>query len=284
MITKYDDFKPEILESGEPLLVSDMPNEVYHSLPGISKSGLDLIARSPAHYAFREFKKPTAAMNLGSAAHAAILEPELFERDYLVLKNITDKRSSEYKQAVKQFAPEFILTANDAASVLNMRDAVAQNTQATERLRAHNGIAELSVFAHDPHTGVLCKARFDHVTLDGRATDLKTTVDLRDFARSVANYRYHVQQAFYSDVWHWATGCDLEDFLFLAVEKDLPCANRLIALDKPSVDYGRKLYREALNTYAKCLKTDTWPMPDMSLEYITLPSWAADPEEYEGEF
>lgn len=280
----YKNFDPAMLETGQPVIVTEMPNDVYHSLPGISKSGLDLIARSPAHYAFRSYSAPTAAMSLGSAAHAAILEPSVFKRDYLFLYDVTDRRSSEYKQAAKTHAPEFILTAKETQAVTAMQDAVLQNEAAQARLTAHNGVAELAVFARDPKTGVLVKCKFDHVTLDGFATDLKTTRDLRDFARSVANYRYHVQQAFYEDVWLWATGYTLQDFLFLVVESELPCANRLIALDKPSVDYGRKLYREALDVYADCLASDAWPMPDMSIEYITLPSWAADPEQYEGEF
>jgi exodeoxyribonuclease VIII len=117
------------------------------------------------------------------------------------------------------------------------------------------------------------------LTLDLLSVDLKTTQDLRDFAKSAANYRYHVQAAFYTDVFEWATGKQLTGFEFLAVEKDAPNASRIFVLDTPSFDYGRKLYREALNTYAECLQKDEWPLPSCDeIEYITLPYWAADPD------
>ena len=39
-------------------LISGMPNDVYHSVPdSISKSGLDLINRSPAHYFYAQKKR-----------------------------------------------------------------------------------------------------------------------------------------------------------------------------------------------------------------------------------
>ena len=61
-----------------PSIIKDMPNEVYHAHESISKSGLDLILRSPAHYRFRERSEPTRAMQLGTASHTAILEPARF--------------------------------------------------------------------------------------------------------------------------------------------------------------------------------------------------------------
>lgn len=283
---KYSEFSSGMLDditTGNGLIIIGMPNDVYHALPGISKSGLDLIARSPAHYAFREYREPTRAMQLGSATHAAILEPELFAKQYMLLTDVSDRRGSEYKQAVKEYGADNVLTSAEAQQVRGMVDAVKQNPHAVQRLN-EAGEAELSVFARDPETDVLVKCRFDFLSMSGKSLDLKTTQDLRDFARSVANYRYHVQQAFYEDVYFWATGEYLQAFDFLALESSVPHANRIITLDTPSVDYGRKLYREALNAYAECLESDTWPMPSFEPEFITLPSWAADPEQYEGEF
>lgn len=274
-IIDYSELTPELAAAG--CLVLNMPNEAYHAYGGISKSGLDLIDRSPAHYAYRAPREPSRAMVIGSATHAAILEPEQFDKQYMLLRDVTDRRSSAYKQAAEQFGADNVLTGSEADSVIGMRDAVSLNPSAVELLTAP-GYVEIAVFATDPETGVLVKCKFDKLLNDLRSVDLKTTQDLRDFAKSVANYRYHVQQAYYSDVFAWATGLQLESFEFLAVEKDAPNASKLFALDTPSIDYGRKLYRQALNTYAECLKNNEWPMPNGELEYITLPSWAADPE------
>lgn len=274
-IIDYSELTPELAAQG--CLVINMPNDVYHAYAGISKSGLDLIARSPAHYAYRSPNEPTRAMVIGSATHAAILEPDVFAKQYMLLKDVTDRRSSAYKQAVEQFGADNVLTGTEADAVAGMQAALQLNVAAKQRLDAP-GWCEIACFASDPVTGVLVKCKFDKLTRDLLSVDLKTTQDLRDFAKSVANYRYHVQAAFYADVFEWATGEQLNGFEFLAVEKEAPNASRIFLLDTPSVDYGRKLYREALDVYADCLRNDTWPMPAGDVEYITLPYWAADPE------
>jgi exodeoxyribonuclease VIII len=274
-IITYEELTPELARAG--CLVTGMPNDAYHAYEGISKSGLDLIARSPAHYAYRTASEPSRAMVIGSATHAAILEPEQFDKQYMLLRDVTDRRSSVYKQAAEQFGADNVLTGTEADAVIGMRESVRLNSTAVELLDAE-GYVEIAAFATDPITGVLVKCKFDKLLKDLRSVDLKTTQDLRDFAKSVANYRYHVQQAYYSDVFAWATGLQLESFDFLAVEKDAPNASRLFRLDTPSIDYGRKLYRQALDLYAECLSRNEWPMPSGETEYITLPSWAADPD------
>ena len=69
-----------------PGVYAGIPNAEYHGGPGISKSGLDLIARSPLHYrASRDAandNEQTAAMRIGTAAHPLILEPDLFVGGY----------------------------------------------------------------------------------------------------------------------------------------------------------------------------------------------------------
>jgi len=278
-IIEYSELTPELAASG--CLVTGMPNDAYHAYAGISKSGLDLVARSPAHYAYRAAVEPSRAMIIGSATHAAIFEPDVFAKQYMLLKDVTDRRSSAYKEAVKVHGEDNVLTGKEADSVAGMQAALQLNHHA-KLLLDDDCWNEIACFATDPVTGVLVKCKFDKLTRGLIGVDLKTTQDLREFAKSVANYRYHVQQAFYADVFEWASiDYKLQAFYFLAVEKDAPNASRIFVLDTPSVEYGRKLYREALNTYAECLANNEWPLPDGGTEYITLPSWAADPEQQE---
>lgn len=62
----------------------ELTNEQYHAIPAVSKSDLDKIDRSPAHYKFAKDnpQPPTTAMIRGTIVHAAILEPDRFEVDY----------------------------------------------------------------------------------------------------------------------------------------------------------------------------------------------------------
>jgi hypothetical protein len=268
--------KPGIYTSGQ------LSNDDYHGMPGISKSGLDLIARSPAHYRFGERKEASRAMEIGTAIHCAILEPERFSADYMLLREVTDRRASAYKQAVTVWGAERVLTGTEADRVAGMQESVAGNPDLATYMQA-SGRCELSVFAIDPETGVLVKCRFDKLTDTGAAVDLKKTQDLRDFGKAVANYGYHVQAAFYTDVWKWATGEDLSEFVFAAVEELMPHASAPIWLDEEALDIGRIIYRKALNTYAECIASDEWPGIAGQSQIIQLPSWYISQFENESE-
>lgn len=64
-------------------------NAEYHGGPGVSKSGLDLVRRSPAHFKHAmdqrdagAEREETAAMRVGSAEHGILLEGAQFEQEY----------------------------------------------------------------------------------------------------------------------------------------------------------------------------------------------------------
>jgi hypothetical protein len=256
-------------------IIPSMPSAEYHSAAGISKSGLDLIARSPAHYRFGAPREPSRAMEIGTAIHTAILEPDRFASEYMLLKGVEDRRSAVYKDAVKTHGSERTLTGPESDRVAAMQESVYANPHAAGFLRDPACQRELSVFTTDPETGVGVKARFDAM-LTGRSLDLKKTQDARPdmFAKSVANYRYHVQAAFYSDVWKWETGEELRAFGFLAIEDEAPNATAIYVLDDDALEYGRRLYRRDLHLYAKCLDAGEWPALETKPQVLTLPAWA----------
>ena len=57
-------------------LIRNMPASEYHSTRRVSKSGLDKIARSPAHYvaAIKSPSAPSKSMRIGTAVHSLVLE------------------------------------------------------------------------------------------------------------------------------------------------------------------------------------------------------------------
>jgi hypothetical protein len=257
------------------MITTELQNAEYHKYAAISKTGLDKIDRSAAHFMFGEKREPSRHMVIGTAIHTAVFEPARYADDYMTLKEVKVRTASEYKQAVKARGDETTLTGPEGDFVAGMQESVQQNREASAILQAP-GRAELSVITTDPQTGVAVKCRFDWLTDDGRALDLKKTQDCRmdAFGRSIANYRYHVQAAFYSDVWLWETGETLQWFKFLAVEERLPHASKIWQLPEPEMDFGRAEYRKNLDEYARCLDANDWPMPDSSSEYICLPVWA----------
>jgi hypothetical protein len=269
-----------------PMLVLNMPSDIYHAWPdSISKSGLDLIARSPAHYAYKEPAEQTRHKEIGTAIHTALLEPERFKADYVMLRDVTDRRASAYKEATKVHPASNVLTGSEADYVSGMQEAVYAHPQARRAL-TQEGCTESSLFVNDPVTGVLVRVRYDLLTESGEAYDLKKSQDARAdaFARSIYNYGYHIQAALYQDAYEWATGKTLACFKIIAVEDRLPHAVMVYRIDDTAIAEGRRAYREALDTYAQCAASGQWPAYECAEdELIGLPEWVIRKMEYEME-
>lgn len=259
-----------------PCFIEGMPKEVYHSHPeGVSSSGLKLVERSPAHYRYQAARAPSRAMEIGTAIHTALLEPERFTTDYVLLKDVKDRRASEYKAATKVHGTERVLVASEADQVAGMQEAVLSNPAMSERLNAE-GWRELSLFARDPETGVLIRVRYDLLTVSGIAVDLKSCQDARpdEFSKSIFNYGYDLQAALYMDAFEWATGKPIGAFEFAAVEKEMPHGHKLYLPDETMIQEGRRSYRAALNLFAECERSGDWPcLTCDGPELISLPSW-----------
>lgn len=253
---------------------SKLSNTDYHQSEGISKSGLDLFARSPAHYRYSAKREPTSAMSLGSATHAAILEPDVYSTQYIILRDAPDRRSSVYKEAVKQRGAEYVLLGKEADQIAGMQEAVRSNPHAAALLAA--GYAEQSLFTRDPVTGVIVRVRYDWITAAGQPVDLKTTQDAGDeaFGKSIMNYRYHVQDVLYCDAWEWAFGEQPPPMLFLAVESEMPHCTAIHRIPHDFRQYARKLYRAELNRYAACLESGEWPGLPSEPHTTQMPGWA----------
>ena len=263
----------------KPGFVRGMSNEDYHASKGISKSGLDKIARSPAHYKAEKPFKSTRAMEIGTAIHAAILEPERFDKEYVVAD--CDARTLKaYKDLKKEHGGELTLTRPEADKVNGMRESVEADLEIMSMLSMEGAEFELSAFAVDPETGINIRSRFDHLNaIKHFSIDVKKTQDIRKFAKSVNDYRYHVQDAFYGHVYKILTGHELTMF-FLAIEEEAPHTCKLFEIDYSAQGIGEYYSRRDLNVYADCLKSGEWPGPQVA-STIELPYYAH--KQYEDE-
>lgn len=259
-----------------------VPEDAYHAGPGISKSGLWIISQqSPAHFKFPPAKDEDsttarAAKDFGSAAHIAILQPELFEGR--VVKGPEDRRGNKWKDADEWCAAEgkTLLIASAYDEVLAMRDAVHADPWINGIITGGKPIVEASGYWIDPETGELCRCRPDLYREDlGIIIDLKSSLSAHPdaFARSVINYGYHAQEAHYSDGWT-ALGKPVSGFVFLAWEKKSPYAFGVYELPPSIVEEGRALMRKALNRYAECKKVNRWPAYGEGVQELSFKRWA----------
>lgn len=258
------------------MIVYTLPNADYHAHPAISKSGLDRINQSPAHYRawLTEPRKETPALALGSAAHAYILERDSFFDRYAVAPDGIDRRTKDGKAQWAEFEAQAngktVIKAEDLQQIDRMAASVLAHESARELLS--EGRAEVSAFGNLWDVDVKCRP--DWLREDGLVVDLKTTQSAHpdSFAKSIANYSYHRQASFYSDILR-SEGIDVKAFIFIAVESLPPYSVAVYELDDDAIELGREETFRLLEIYSECLKSNNWPAYSSKIEKISLPLW-----------
>jgi hypothetical protein len=262
-----------------------MNNTDYHAHAAISKSHLDQVAKSPLHYWARYLDpnrvvpEPTPAMAIGSAVHTHVLELDQWDARYVSAPDGIDRRTKAGKAEWEAFTTaatgRTVLPKADADLVMRMAHSVFTHPAAA-MLLALPGKAETTHMWTDAATGLQCKCRPDWLTDDGRLlVDLKTTEDAsaRGFAKSIAQWRYHVQASWYLDGIEQATGARPEQFLFLCVEKKAPYAVAVYAADAEMIAAGAQTAARDLDVLATCKAAGAWPGYSDQIEPISLPPW-----------
>jgi hypothetical protein len=262
-----------------------MNNTDYHAHAAISKSHLDQVARSPLHYWARYLDpnrivpEPTPAMAIGSAVHTHVLELDQWDARYVSAPDGIDRRTKAGKAEWEAFTTaatgRTVLPKADADLVMRMAHSVFSHPAAA-MLLALPGKAETTHMWTDAATGLQCKCRPDWLTDDGcLLVDLKTTEDAsaRGFAKSIAQWRYHVQASWYLDGVEQATGTRPEQFLFLCVEKKAPYAVAVYAADAEMIAAGAQTAARDLDVLATCKAANAWPGYSDQIEPISLPPW-----------
>lgn len=268
-------------EDLKPGLYQNILNEAYHAGPGVSKSGLWTIhSQSPAHFRFPAEKEETtqskAVKDFGNACHLAILEPELFEKK--VVRGPKDRRGNKWSDLEEACALDgrILLIEKQFDNVLALRDTIHANAWLNGIITGGKPIVEASGYWIDQETGELCRCRPDLLRRDIRiALDVKSTLSAHPeaFSRSVVNYGYHSQEAFYSDGLA-ALGEKVDGFVFLAFEKEPPFAFGVYELPPSIVEEGRAIMRKALDTYHDCKKADHWPAYGAGVTELSFKRWA----------
>ncbi|ECI6407135.1 exodeoxyribonuclease VIII [Salmonella enterica subsp. enterica] len=274
-ITVPDDIQPGIYY--------DIPNEAYHAGPGVSKSQLDDIADTPAIYLWRKNApvdtEKTKSLDTGTAFHCRVLEPEEFSKRFIIAPEF-NRRTSAGKEEEKTFLEECartgrtVLTAEEGRKIELMYQSVMA-LPLGQWLVESAGYAESSVYWEDPETGILCRCRPDKIIPDFHwIMDVKTTADIQRFRTAYYDYRYHVQDAFYSDGYRAQFG-EIPTFIFLVASTTAECGRYPVEIFMMGEDAklaGQREYRRNLQTLAECLNNDEWP----AIKTLSLPRWAKE--------
>ena len=262
------------LKAFTPGIYDCYSNELYHAYAAVSKSDLDLLHRSAAHYraSMTTPREETADMRLGTALHCSVLEPERFTSTYIVVEG--DRRTKAVKETVKavEEAGKIVMSPDDMDAVQGMTNSIMESKNAVTLFQGAG--AELSAFADFDGTPVKCRPDIFSEQL-GLIIDLKTTVDAshEGFARACRRFRYHVQDAWYRHVLARVLGVDADDdlsFVFCAVEKTPPYAVAWYTLDPKDGELGWNEALADLHVYQTANETGLWSGYSPKIETLSL--------------
>lgn len=239
-------------------------NAEYHGYrEAISKSRLANMSVCPAYFKWCEDNQtePSEDMVLGSAFHKIVLEPETFDKEFMIMPHF-DRRTKEgrlgYENLMNKVQGECItlITKEQYDTICGMRDSIMSNPYAKKLI---NGNIEQSMYFTDELTKVECKCRPDvwrKVADRVVITDLKSAKSVmpNEFMRDCVKYHYDLQTAMYRDGASKVLGVpkDNIDFVFIAVEKKPPYLLNIMQADTYVIQKGEADFREYIGTYAEC--------------------------------
>jgi len=223
-------------------------------------------------------KDDTESLVKGHAAHAALLEPDVFAKLYATMPNFGDYRTKAAKEKraawEKEHQNSISINEEQHATAVSIRDRILADPE-LRQLFDGPGKNESTILWTDEETGLECKARTDRLTIFKGyqiLIDLKTARNITDYGcqSAMADLGYAVRMAFYRDALDLVQPADWRVALVWALNTP-PYTYRMTELMDEDLAEGRAAYRHYLNLHAECLANDAWPGYPIGFEPLGLP-------------
>jgi hypothetical protein len=249
-----------MIQSQQIQYVKDTFAEYLGKVDYYSASDIKNFLKSPKMFFYDKYTKVKEENQrhfaIGSAVHEMILEPQLFNSNYLVAPKF-DKRTKEGKESFAKFNEmaqgKTILFEDEYAMVLEMAVNVKNNHTFMELL--NDSYYEVSCYTICPYTGLNIRLRPD-ILPKSKSTivDIKSCIESspKRFKSDVYSYGYSISAAFYLDF------LKRENYVFAAIEKQAPFQSSLYVLNDDMVEYGRQQYRMALDLIKWSIDNNYW--------------------------
>jgi hypothetical protein len=237
-----------------------IPFDEYAAMEGANWSKVKRIwQKSPLHYKAAlesEEDEDTVGRAMGREVHRLVLEPDT-EPDYVLWKG-GDRRGKEWNEFKAANEGKTIFKPNEVNAVYLQAQAIVKHPVAMSYLRG--ATFEQTLQWVNAPTGLKCKGRTD-AQKPGILIDLKGcgSVVARDFAREAAKNGYHLQLAHYIDGIKTITGIPPAKVIIIAVETKAPYDVAVYEIPREPLQQAAEELAYALETLAKCIKTDIWP-------------------------
>lgn len=256
-----------------------IPSATYHAdpadEPSLSSSIAKLLLERPPYWAWAAHPKlnpewkpaePKAAFDIGSAAHALLLEEgagiEMVEAD-----NWLTKAAKEQRDALRAQGITPILT-KDFERTLEM-SRIATAFLASYGIDVSKTDNECTMIAEVE--GVLCRTRAD-IFMPGRIIDYKTTgVSLDVFNKQASKFGYDLQAVLYLNV---AAELNLAcEWAFLVQETTAPYPVQMFKPTREFLEVGRRKLMQALSIWSECMLLGEWPGYPRDVQLLDAMPW-----------
>jgi exodeoxyribonuclease VIII len=282
----------------QPGVYDNIQAEDYHRILGLTKSGLMMMRKSPAHF-WHWMTSPsdpsTKAMHIGTATHLAVFEPEKWNDEIIVVPEDAPKKPTKaqmdakkpsedavasiawWKKFNEEAGNKIILTSEEEATVRAMSAMVRNNAEVLPYLIHPSAKIETSIVSVEKVKGldIVCKGRCDLITMDNTVIlDLKTCEDAsaEGFSKSFMSFGYWMQAAHYIAICR-ASGIPIERFLFVAVEKNPPYCTAVYELDAESLEKAFLIRQRLMENLSDCIARNEFPAYTKGVNALTMPPW-----------
>ena len=231
----------------------------YHDRPEVSATMIKSMAKGwrvfEAEFITRTApRRDTKALALGTAVHAALLEPDRFASDYVVCPDeCSDRRTKAYKEWAASVADDVeILTQDDAITIERIKASVFRDDVANTLINKPGEVEQVRTWTSA--NGVECRLRLDKVFGTSAVLDIKTTQNALPwgFRSTLGDYRYDLQAV------HYMEGTGAERFFFLVVETVCPWRVRTYQLVARALAFAKQQRLELLDEYKRRIVSGDW--------------------------
>ena len=276
--------KPPKLPLTLPGVYQGIANSAYHgmlcSTPSLSASGSVVIEKKNAKIFWHgsylnrgKVRKESREFDMGSAAHYAILEPDILAERVMVINapNYQSGRAQAGRAHARSLG-RVPLLGHQFETIQSMRAAIKAHPFASQAFIG--GIAEQTLAWRDPKTGIWLKCRPDYALLDwSEVSDLKTTYNVHPEALIYKGWQdgWYMRAAWYLDGIHKVTGIRPQVFWFVCIEVEPPHCITVVYYELEALDFGAECNRRSIDIFDRGLSEGYWPEYAEKPEVLRLP-------------
>ena len=249
----------------------DLEMDRYHEDPALSKSGAVKLSRSPLAYFLDRIEAEDKAkdhLDLGSLAHAMILQPDKTEQMFKVipadvLSKSGSRAGNKYKEWAAALPPKATAVLQqtfDAAR--RIRDNIHVNPEHEKASILCSGHTEVSFFYTDSiYNGIRKKVRPDAMPGGSILTDLKTarSAEFWAFGAQAFNLKYHWSAAMSLEIVSAVTGAKYDEYYFVVVENELPFDVQIFKPEPIHITMAQDDLYQIYSNYEECYFNNLWP-------------------------